>query len=213
MIRVQSLAQYERAQLTDLLDKVGRDAPTLCDGWTSADLAAHLWVRETDPIGAAGIVVAPMAAITEKRMARARERFGYSELVDQIRRGPGRFSAFNLPGMDEQANAIEYWVHHEDVRRAGDAPAEPRPSDPETEDRIWRHLKLAGKMMLRSAPVGIVLERSDHPGATLRVVPGEETVTLVGLPTELLLFAFGRRSVAKVEAIGEPAALEAFERG
>lgn len=213
MIRVQSLAQSERAQLTDLLDRVGPDAPTLCEGWTSADLAAHLWVRETDPIGAAGIVVAPMAAITEKRMAQVRERHGYSELVDLIRRGPARFSAFNLPGMDEQANAIEYWVHHEDVRRAGAEPEQPRPSEPGTEDRIWRHLKLAGRMMLRSAPVGIVLERSDRPGESLRVAPGDQTVTLVGLPTELLLFAFGRRSAARVEAIGEDSALEALGQG
>ena len=36
----------ERLGLCDLLLELGPDAPTLCEGWTTADLAAHLVLRE-----------------------------------------------------------------------------------------------------------------------------------------------------------------------
>jgi hypothetical protein len=36
----------ERLELCDLLLELGPDAPTLCEGWTTADLAAHLVLRE-----------------------------------------------------------------------------------------------------------------------------------------------------------------------
>ncbi len=43
--------QRERAELCDLFDELGPDAPTLCGDWTTADLAAHLVVRERNPLG------------------------------------------------------------------------------------------------------------------------------------------------------------------
>ena len=36
------LAQSERQQLCDLFEEVGPDQDTLCEGWTTAHLAAHL---------------------------------------------------------------------------------------------------------------------------------------------------------------------------
>ncbi|MGD0448569.1 MAG: maleylpyruvate isomerase family mycothiol-dependent enzyme [Candidatus Dormibacteria bacterium] len=39
----------ERRELCDLLIQVGPDAPTLCEGWTTSDLAAHLVLRERFP--------------------------------------------------------------------------------------------------------------------------------------------------------------------
>ena len=47
-------ARAERASLCDLLAEVGPDAPTLCEGWTTALLAAHLVVRERRPDGGPG---------------------------------------------------------------------------------------------------------------------------------------------------------------
>ncbi|SDE21553.1 TIGR03085 family metal-binding protein [Auraticoccus monumenti] len=203
-----NLAQSERAGLCDLLDAVGPDAPTLCGDWTSHDLAAHLWVRETDPLGAPGIVAKPLAGLTEKRMNETKERWPFAELVDKIRRGPSRFSVFALPGVDEPANATEFYIHHEDVRRAGEAPLGPRDLDAETEDWVWRRLKLLGRAFFRRAPVGVVLERPEGPGEPLRVAAGEQTVTLVGRPTELLLYAYGRGRVADVTTIGDDEAVE-----
>ena len=40
------LAPRERADLADLLQEVGPDAPTCCTGWDTAHLAAHLVVRD-----------------------------------------------------------------------------------------------------------------------------------------------------------------------
>ena len=50
------LAQLERGRLCDLLLVVGPDHPTLCEGWTTADLAAHLVIRERKPLAGPGIV-------------------------------------------------------------------------------------------------------------------------------------------------------------
>ena len=40
-----AFASIERAALVDLMAELGPDAPTLCTGWTTRDLAAHLVVR------------------------------------------------------------------------------------------------------------------------------------------------------------------------
>lgn len=91
--------------------------------------AAHLWVRETDPLAAPGLVAKPLQSLTEKRMTSAKEKLGFEELVARLRKGPTTFSVFALPGLDAAANGIEYFVHHEDVRRAQATPP-PRGSSP-----------------------------------------------------------------------------------
>jgi hypothetical protein len=47
----------ERAQLTDLFDELGPEAPTLLEPWTTRDLAAHLVLREHDYLAAPGLVL------------------------------------------------------------------------------------------------------------------------------------------------------------
>ncbi|OYO07381.1 TIGR03085 family protein [Enemella evansiae] len=207
-----NFAKTERAELCDLLDRVGPDAPTLSGDWTTHDLAAHLWIRETDPLGAPGIVAKPLAGLTERRMAETKARWPYAELVDRIRRGPARLSVFAFPGVDEEANTVEYFVHHEDVRRAGDDPDGPRRLPEEVEDWMWRRMKLIGRALFRRASVGVVLERSrpvdtgDEP-ETVRVMPGNEIVTIVGRPSELMLYAYGRGPESDVAVVGDQAAV------
>lgn len=212
-----TLAKSERLELCDLLDQVGPDAPTLCEGWTTHDLAAHLWIRETDPLGAPGIVAKPFAGLTERRMAETKQRWPFAELVQRLRTGPARFSVFAIPGLDEGANSTEFFIHLEDVRRAGESVPPPRDLGADNEDYLWRRLKLLGRAMFRHCPVGVVMERTPNAGGegdtsaadpdTVRVAAGQETVTVVGLPSELLLYASGRRAVAAVELIGEDSAL------
>lgn len=214
------VAKAERAELCNLLDQVGPEAPTLCGDWTSHDLAAHLWIRETDPLGAPGIVAKPLAGLTERRMNEVKTRWSYAELVDRIRNGPARLSVFNIPGVDEEANTVEYFVHHEDVRRAGvssldDAPesAQPRRLPDEVEDWMWRRLKLMGRALFRRSPVGVVLERARPGGApgdpeTVRATSGNQIVTIVGVPSELMLYAYGRKDQAAVQLVGDQAALD-----
>jgi uncharacterized protein (TIGR03083 family) len=43
---VSDYAKRERVLFADLLARVGPDEPTLCAGWTTRDLAAHIVVRE-----------------------------------------------------------------------------------------------------------------------------------------------------------------------
>jgi uncharacterized protein (TIGR03085 family) len=207
-----TFAKSERAALCDLLDAVGPEAPTLCRGWQTHDLAVHLWIRETDPIGATGLMAKPLAGLLERRMAEVKQRWDFSELVDRIRNGPARFSVFALPGVDEPANTTEYFVHHEDVRRAGDHPQTSRDLGSETEDWMWRRLKLLGRGFFRKVPVGVVLERlgtaDSYEPDTIRAVSGSPIVTIVGQPSELLLFAHGRTGVAEVKLVGEPEAID-----
>src|SRR5690606_24092038 len=132
-----TFAKSERAALCDLFDEVGPDAPTLCEGWNTHDLAAHLWIRETDPLGAPGLLVRPLAGLTERRMAETKQRWEYAELVDRLRHGPARLSVFAIPGIDDAANTTEFFVHHEDVRRAGEVPLPHRELGEEVEDWMW----------------------------------------------------------------------------
>jgi uncharacterized protein (TIGR03085 family) len=208
-----TFAQSERAELADLLDQVGPDAPTLCAGWTAHDLAAHLWIRETDPVGAGGIVARPLAGLLERRMAETKTRWPYGELVDKVRNGPARFSVFAIPGVDEGANTTEYFVHHEDVRRGGDLPQRPRELSEEVEGWLWRRLKLLARAQFRRVKVGVVLERegargSDGEPETIRAAAGAHIVTAVGRPSELTLLANGRTGAAEVRLVGEPDAVE-----
>ena len=213
-----TFAKSERLELCDLFDHVGPDAPTLCEGWNTHDLAAHLWIRETDPLGAPGILARPLAGLTERRMTETKERWPFPELVTRIRNGPARFSVFAIPGLDEGANSTEFFVHHEDVRRAGASPLLPRDLGTDIEDWIWRRIKLLGRAFFRRAPVGVVLERRvPHPPEgeqvaaepeTIRASAGSETVTVVGLPSELMLYANGRGRQAQVDLVGEAGPLE-----
>ena len=207
-----TFARSERADLCDLLDKVGPAAPTLCRGWDSHDLATHLWIRENDPLGASGITVKPLSGLNERRMAEVRQRWEFPELVDRIRNGPARFSVFAIPGVDEGANTTEFFVHHEDIRRAGDQPQTARDLGPEVEEWMWRRLKLLGRAWFRRVQVGLVLERLESAGAggdpdTIRAVSGASIVTLVGQPSELILYAHGRTAVAEIKLVGEPEAI------
>lgn len=205
-----TVAHTERLALCALLDRLGPDAPTLCTGWRTADLAAHLWVRENDPVAVPGIFAEGLATVTARRMQSVLDRWGYRDLVERLRTGPSRLSVYNLPGVDEAANAAEYFVHHEDVRRAN-GELEPRLLTAEAEDLLWKRVSLFGRLWFRRSPVGVVLERSD--GERVTAAAGSSIVTVIGPASELLLFGFGRREPARLEFVGEPDAVAVVRRG
>src|SRR5260370_28106750 len=146
-----SYSREERLALCALLDKTGPDAPTLCEGWTTGDLAAHLVLREHRPDAAAGVVGGPLAGYTARVQQRIRSRIPFSDLVRTIRSGPPALSVMALPGMDERVNAVEFFVHHEDVRRATPG-CEPRELGSGESDMPWHRLRIA-RFMLCKAPV------------------------------------------------------------
>jgi uncharacterized protein (TIGR03085 family) len=153
-------AQDERRALCDLLADIGPDQPTLCSGWQTADLAAHLVLRERRPDAGAGVMGGPLAGYTRRVQAKLSGRTSFSRLVELIRTGPPRISVFRLPGADDRLNLVEYFVHHEDVLRA-QPDWQPRKLNADLSEVLWDRLRLA-KLMLRKAPVGVELVRADN---------------------------------------------------
>jgi uncharacterized protein (TIGR03085 family) len=198
-----TFARSERAALSELLRRVGPDAPTLCEGWTAADLAAHLVARERRIDHGPGLVLPSMRGWTDRVRDKLKQR-PFTELVHLIETGPPKLSPFGLiPGLDSLVNSAELFIHHEDVRRA-QPDWEPRELPAEVEARFWRLLRRGGKALFRRAPVGVRLRAADGEAVTVR--QGSPTATLAGKPSELLLYGFGRGDRARVEADGDPAA-------
>lgn len=205
-----TVAADERHALCDLMDQVGPDASTLCEGWTTRDLAAHLVVRESRPDAAGGILLPLLARYTDRVQSSIAQR-PWSQLVDQVRHGPPRWSPYSVPWLDEKINTMEFFVHHEDVRRARTG-WEPRPADSRRAGYLWGLLRVA-RILYRNSPVGVVLRLPDGSERTAR--RGERSVTVVGCPEELTLHAFGRDQ-AIVEIEGDQvavAALQGSQRG
>lgn len=191
-------AKRERLLLADLLESSGPEAPTLCEGWTTRDLAAHLVVRERRADAAGGIVIKPL----QPRLERVQAEFAakpYEELIQLIRTGPPRMSPFSLKQIDEASNTVEFFIHTEDVRRA-QPDWTPRELDPVFADALWKRLETAARIYGRKSPVGLVLRRPN--GQTAVAHKGAPVVTVTGEPAELLLFASGRQAAARVEMDG-----------
>ncbi|MFB7714984.1 TIGR03085 family metal-binding protein [Streptomyces sp. NPDC056105] len=196
-------AKRERLLLADLLEAAGPDAPTLCEGWTARDLAAHVVVRERRADAAGGILIKQLAQRLERVQAEFAEK-PYDELIQLIRTGPPRFSPFSLKQIDEASNAVEFYIHTEDVRRA-QPDWTPRELDPVFADVLWSRLERMARVVGRKSPVGLVLRRPD--GRTVVAHKGAPVVTVTGEPGELLMFAFGRQDAARVETEGEKDAI------
>jgi uncharacterized protein (TIGR03085 family) len=210
-----SYSREERLALSDLLDAAGPDAPTLCAGWQTRDLAAHLVLRERRPDAAAGVLGGPLAGHTARVQRRIGERRTYAQLVLAFRDGPPRLSPFALPGVDEAANTVEYFVHHEDVRRA-QPDWEPRDIPAALSDALWGRLK-SSRLFMRKAPVGVELARDGGDGDAgaagpyrVTVKNARPTVTVIGTPAELTMWVMGRTSAADVKLDGTDEAIVAL---
>src|ERR1700761_1081000 len=203
-------AQRERSALVSTFRQVGPDAPTLCDGWTTKDLAAHLVVRERRLDATPGIMVPFLAGYTEKVQDKVAETNSWDDLLAKVSSGPPIYSPFKL--LDPVANLGEMFIHHEDVRRAA-AEWQPRVLDDAGAGLLRRQPALMSRLILSKMPSQFVL-RTPSGGQIARAGRGD-TVTLTGDPQELLLFVSGRDAV-RVEFGGDPqavAAVQAAPRG
>ncbi|MEV7385001.1 MULTISPECIES: TIGR03085 family metal-binding protein [unclassified Streptomyces] len=198
-----TFAKRERLLLADLLETAGPEAPTLCEGWVTRDLAAHVVVRERRPDAAGGTVLKQLAPRLEKVTAEFAAK-PYEELIQLIRTGPPKFSPFQLKQVDEAANTVEFYIHAEDVRRA-QPDWSARELDPVFQDALWARLERTARLLGRGVPTGLVLRRPD--GQTAVAHRGAPVVTATGEPSELLMFAFGRVNAAKVELDGDENAI------
>ncbi|MFC9431243.1 MULTISPECIES: TIGR03085 family metal-binding protein [unclassified Streptomyces] len=197
-------AKRERLLLADLLEAAGPDAPTLCDGWLTRDLAAHVVVRERRPDAAAGMMLTALNDRLERVQAEYVAK-PYEELIQLIRTGPPKMSPYGIKQLDEVANTVEFYIHTEDVRRA-QPDWTPREVDRVFADTLWSRLEKGGRLMGRKSPVGLVLRRPD--GQTAVAHRGTPVVTATGEPGELLLFLSGRQEAARVELEGEKEAID-----
>lgn len=197
-----SVAQRERAALVETMRGVGPDAPTLCEGWTTRDLAAHLVIREYRLDAAPGIIIPFFAARTEKVQNQVAEQNDWDELVGKLAAGPPVYSPLKL--LDPVANVAEMFIHHEDVRRARPG-WQPRSLEPALGKMLRRTLPLMARLTLAKVPGRVALRTSE--GKTVLTAGQGPAVTVTGAPEELLLFSVGRE--AKVEFDGDAAAVQA----
>lgn len=206
-----TLARRERSALVQTLRSVGPERPTLCEGWTTRDLAAHLVVREARPDAAVGVFVPALAPRLEELRLRELDR-NWEELLDRIDGGAPWYSPLRYA--DQVANAAEYLVHHEDVLRAS-GEWQPREFGAEDLDRVWTLATTVAKSFLRKVSVQIELRTpAEIPSTKIRPVStGRAVAPVVSItaePVELLLWAFGRDAV-KVDMSGTQRGIEAVE--
>lgn len=207
---VPGLAHQERIALCDLFTDLGPDAPTLCEGWVTRDLAAHLVARETRPDAVPGLLIPGVLAGWTARLERAvRDGSAYPALVERIRTGPPLLGPMGLPLLRETANIHEFYVHHEDVRRPNGLGV--RRLSRELEDALWRRLRLIAPFLLRRVSgAGVVLARRGHGEPVITGKGGEPVVRLEGRAGELFMYLFNRRDSAEVTVTGPREAVAAL---
>jgi uncharacterized protein (TIGR03085 family) len=199
----------ERAALSDLLDQLGPDAPTLLEPWTARDLAAHLVQREHDRLAGPGLVVPGAWGRLAERRRRALARTDFATLTATIRSGPPP-GFFRVGWVRRFPNLNEFFVHHEDVRRANGLG--PRPHVHAMDEALWRNVGQAPWFLARRLRGAGLELRWAGTAETVRARRGKPSACIAGSPGELLLYLFGRQDAAHVEVSGPAAAVDAVRR-
>jgi len=201
-------ARIERQGLCGTFERVGPDAPTLCSPWLTRDLAAHLVLRERRPDAAAGMWVSPLAGHLEQ-VQNGYARWDWPRLVNEVRSGPPAWSPAALSRVDEAVNTAEFFVHHEDVLRAGPGwAARELPTD--LQSALWDTVSKIARLRFARARVGVVLVAPPYGRRQVHAVTELGTAVITGTPAELLLYTFGRRAVAQVDVSGPSEATNAL---
>lgn len=214
-VRSSEVVSALRAALADALQAAGPQSPTLCEGWTAHDLAAHVVARERRPYADAGLVLAPLSPLTE-RARQGQRRRPFTALVDDVRRGPGAWSPFGWPGVAGLVNLVEFAVHLVDVARpaAEDAaaPHYPVPHVPGLQEAVAAQLRAQARWHRRRLPVPV--EARTRDGVVLLGAPASDAdpVTMIGDPLEVLLFLTGRGAHADVSLEGPAHHLETLRK-
>ena len=196
-------AQVERQALAADFEKLGPDVDTLCTGWNARKLAAHVVVRERRPDAAvAGLAAAAAQPLKDyaASVLRGEAQRPWGELITLVRTGPPIWSPLRIEPVDVRVNTVEFFVHHEDLRRA-QVGWQARVLSDEQADDLWGKVVGSARLFLRRLPVGLLLQRPG--GRAVRVSDGDPAVTVVGEPGELALYTTGRRDHANVELQGD----------
>jgi len=204
------LDTQERLELCALFDELGPSVPTLLEGWTAHDLAAHIVLRERDLVAGPSIVLpGAFQRFAEQRRVRLAKRNDFTWLVARIRSGPP-VGLFRIGWVRALANLNEFFVHHEDVRRANRRG--PRNLTPAMDAALWRNVRRSSHFLSRRLHgCGLEIEwAGTNQWAMARA--GEPRARLSGTPGELLLYIFGRQAAARVQVSGPSDAVAAVQR-
>ncbi|MDO4929423.1 MAG: TIGR03085 family metal-binding protein [Corynebacterium sp.] len=188
-----TLAQTYRHKLASALREAGPDAPTLCEGWRAADLAAHLYIRENKPLAAAGIFVSPLHKVFEKTEAEILAQ-PYEQTIAAWEKGPSKRNPMKYA--DQYMNGAEHFVHYADVARAQDPECE-LPLDAQQAKELHRATAFIAKRELAKAPVPVIAFPDGMPRIIIKdkkgvSLLGDDVVRLSGPIGEILLWAYGR---------------------
>lgn len=193
-----TFTQDERRHLADTLLAVGPDAPTLCGQWATRDLVVHLLLRETTVLAAGAIFLPPL-----RRFARTVEETlmeeNYEDLVTRWRDLGPRVHPLYL--LDRVANVAEFFVHHEDIRRAQEG-WEPRALTREEEKVLADTAGRIGRFLVTGS-VPVVLEPAGFPRVQIHgkrgiAAQGDQVVRVGGTAGEVLLWLYGRPNRCQV---------------
>ena len=199
----------ERARLSDLFDELGPQAPTLIEPWTTRDLAAHLILRERDYLAGPALVLPGAVGRFAQRRQSALALRDFSWLSARFRSGPPP-GFFRVGWVRRIPSLNEFFVHHEDVRRANGRG--PRANGQAMDEALWHNVVHASRLLARRLHgAGLELQWAGT-AQTVRARRGEPTARIAGPPGELLLYLFGRQNAAQVEVSGTDGAIEAVRR-
>ncbi|RMB58948.1 maleylpyruvate isomerase family mycothiol-dependent enzyme [Tessaracoccus antarcticus] len=189
------LRDHHRNVLCDALASVAATAPTLCQEWDAHDLAVHLWALKRDPLSWPGVAIPAFADATRRRAEQVRRRWDYEHLIAELRQQGGSLPCMPLDRWVAHGHALgEYYIHTQDVRRANDLPR--RAQTAETEDALWLRARRAGRQLwLRGRDTVSVAAPGRDPFTLGR---GAVTAQVTGLPSEIILWIYGRCDAADV---------------
>jgi uncharacterized protein (TIGR03085 family) len=122
----------------------------------------------------------------------------YAELVAMVRDVPW-WSPVSNPLAEGLANTLEFFIHHEDVRR-GEPGWRPRDLPRADQEALWKRAATLARFRLRRFP-GTVLVQAPGFGE-VSTGAGGDTVRLVGPPGELVYFLAGRQRATRVQVVG-----------
>ena len=195
----------ERARLAHALSTVGPGQPTLCEGWQTQHLAAHVMLRERTPWRLTDRAISELAAQAENRV-------DFDDLVADVSQGPRWPAATSRAA--ETMNLLELFVHAQDVVRAqpgGVQAAADEVRTPAHEASLWSHLQRFARLMYRPVPTGVILVVTDGPRAVVRRPRrGHGSVVVSGPVGELIMHGFGRGTASTVRIDGTPRDVEVF---
>jgi uncharacterized protein (TIGR03085 family) len=209
---MEQMSRTERAALCNSALEAGEAAPTLCAGWAVKDLVIHLLIRERDPIAATAIMVPQLEKVADRKANRLAQQ-DFTALVERVRNGPPRWSPMAIPPVDQLVNSLEYFVHHEDIRRATPGWA-PRELTDREQRILFKGATVAGKRFVKSVDVPVEIHWTDgQRERTAVLASGDDPVVITGEPAELTMFLFGRDQHTGLKFEGPQDAIDKLQTG